>query len=210
MRRTSRDALSGLRLAAARAPPRARTPDHRPCRLRRLLRHDRKARRSLACRQAGDRRRRKTRRGGGLLLRGAHLRHPLGDADVRGQAPLPAGRRGQAEHGEIREGRARGAPRHARADAAGRAAVDRRGLSRSDRHRAAARHERGARCWRALRARSSATSASRFRSGCRPTSSSPRSPPTWTSRAASPCSGRTRPRRFWRRSRSASSMASAP
>ena len=43
-------------------------------------------------------------------------------------------------------------------------------------------------CWRALRARSSAISASRFRSACRPTSSSPRSPPTWTSRAASPCS----------------------
>ena len=39
---------------------------------------------------------------------------------------------------------ARGAPRHAGAHAAGRAAVDRRSLSRFDRHRAAARHERGA------------------------------------------------------------------
>ena len=104
------------------------------------------------------------------------------------QAPLPAGRGGQAEHGEIQQSRARGAPRHAGAHAAGRAIVDRRSLSRFDRHRAPARHERGQACWRVSRAKSSATSASRFPSDCRPTSSSPRSPPTWTSRAASPCS----------------------
>ena len=86
------------------------------------------------------------------------------------------------------QSRARSAPRHAGADAAGRAAVDRRGLSRFDRHRAAARHERGQRAGAFRARRWNATLASRFRSGCRPTSSSPRSPPTWTSRAASPCS----------------------
>ena len=45
------------------------------------------------------------------------------------------------------------------------------------------------------RARSSASSASRFRSACPPTNSSPRSPPTSTSRAASPCLARPRRRR---------------
>ena len=104
-------ALSGLRFAAAGAPSRTRHADHRACGLRRVLRHDRKARRSFAHRQAGDRRRGKTRRGGGLLLCGPHLRHPLGDADVRGQAPLPRCRGDQAEHGQIREDRARGARR---------------------------------------------------------------------------------------------------
>ena len=76
------------------------------------------------------------------LLCRPHLRHPLGDADVRGAAPLPARRRRQAEHGEIRPSRPRRAPGDVRLDAAGRAAVDRRSLPRFDRHRAAARHER--------------------------------------------------------------------
>ena len=56
-------ALRGLRLAAARPPRRTRHALDRAYRLRRLLRHDREARRSLARRQAGDRRRRQARRG---------------------------------------------------------------------------------------------------------------------------------------------------
>ena len=132
-------ALSGLPLAAPGASSRARQAHHRACRLRRLLRHDREARRPDARRQAGGGRRRQARRGSGGLLYRPHLRHPLGHADVRGQAPLPAGGRGQAEHGEICRGRPRRAPGHARPDAAGRAAVDRRSLSRSFRHRAPAR-----------------------------------------------------------------------
>ncbi len=84
----------------------------------------------------------KARRGRRLLLCRAHLRHPLGHADVRGAAPLPARDGDQAEHVEIQQSRPRGAPHHARAHAAGRASVDRRGVSRSDRHRASARHER--------------------------------------------------------------------
>ena len=147
-----RDALSGLRLAAARPPPRTRPAHHRACRLRRLLRHDRKTRRSVPARQAGDRRRRQARRGRGRCYvartYGIRSAMPMFEA----QAPLPARRGDQAEHGEIRQGRPRRAPRHAGADAAGRAAVDRRGLSRSDRHRAAARHERRQACWRVSRA----------------------------------------------------------
>ena len=73
---------------------------------------------------------------------------------------------------------------HARAHAAGRAGVDRRGVPRPLRHRAAARHERRPRRSRASPPRSSTRSASPSRSGCPATSSSPRSPPTSTSRAA--------------------------
>ena len=87
--------------------------------------------------------------------------------------------------------------------------VDRRSLSRSDRHRAPARHVRrqsaGAfRVPNRARARHHAC-----RSASPPTSSSPRSPPISTSRAASRCSGRPKRRRSWRPSRSASSTASA-
>ena len=58
-------------------------------------------------------------------------------------ALCPSGGRDPARHGEICPGRPRGAPRHAGADAAGRAAVDRRGVSRSRRHPARPRHDPG-------------------------------------------------------------------
>ena len=134
--------LPRLRLAAAPAPSRARRARDRACRLRRLLRHHREARRSFARRQAGDRRRPQARRRAHRLLRRAHLRRALGDADVRGAAAVPARQRGAAGHGEIRARRPRGARPDARAHAAGRAGVDRRGVHRSVRHRAAARHDR--------------------------------------------------------------------
>ena len=57
---------------------------------------------------------------------------------------LPGGGGHPAQHGEIRPRRPRGARPDARADAAGRAALDRRGLSRPFRHRAAARRAAGA------------------------------------------------------------------
>ena len=110
-----------------------------PRRLRRFLRHDRKARRPLARGRTGHRRRRQARRGGGCLLRRPHVRGQIGNADVRGVAAMSAGESDPAEHGEICQSRPRGAPDDAGFDAAGRAAVDRRGVSRSERHRAAAR-----------------------------------------------------------------------
>ena len=85
------------------APPRrTRRADHRACRLRRVLRHHREARRPVARRQAADHRRRQARRRLDRLLRRAHLRRALGDADVRGAAALPARHRRPPEHGEIR------------------------------------------------------------------------------------------------------------
>ncbi len=83
-RRRRRRALPGLLLAAHPAPCRARHADHLPCRLRRVLRHHREARRPDARRQAADHRRRQARRGVDRLLHRAHLRRALGDADVRG------------------------------------------------------------------------------------------------------------------------------
>src|SRR5204863_200583 len=80
-------------------------------------------------------------RGVGGLLHRAHLRGALGDADVQGARTVPVCNRDPARHGEICPGRSRGAPCHARADAAGRAAVDRRGISGSFRHPARARHD---------------------------------------------------------------------
>ena len=148
-----RDCLADAPDRAARCPacgsprlvrhPEARHAYHRARRLRRLLRHHREARRSVARRQTGDRRRRQARRGG----RRCYVARTYG---IRSAMPMfeakrrcPACRRDQAEHGEIRRGRPRSAQRDARPDAAGRAAVDRRSLSRSHRHRTAARHERG-------------------------------------------------------------------
>ena len=99
--------------------------------------------------------------------------------------------------------------RDARPDAAGRAALDRRGVPRPLRHAAPARPERRQAAG-ALRAPGRARPRHhRFGRACPPTSSSPRSPPTSTSRAALPCSAPPRRRRSWRRSRSASSTASA-
>ena len=188
------DAQDGVsRCPACGSPRLLRHPEldalaHRPCRLRRVLRHDREARRSRARRQTGDRRRRPARRGAHRLLCGAHLWRALGDADVRGTAAVPARQRGAARHGEIRPRRPRGARAHVRAHAAGRAGLDRRGVHGSGRDRAPARHvaRQGARALR--RRRRDAASASRCRSASPPTSSSPRSPPIWTSRAALPCS----------------------
>ena len=62
------------------------------------------------------------------LLHRAHLRRALGDADVRGEAALPARHHRPPEHGEIRRRQPRGARADARPDAAGRADLDRRGV----------------------------------------------------------------------------------
>ena len=125
----------------------------------------------------------------------AHLWRAFGDADVQGAAPVPACGRDPAQHGEICRGRARGA----RADAA----ISRRWSSRSRStrrswicrapqrlHGMSAAQIAGAVCAQM----SSARSGSRCRSGCPATSSSPRSPPISTSRAASPCSAAPRRR----------------
>ena len=135
--------LSRVRLAAPVAPSRARCAGDRPCRLRRVLRHDREARRSDACGQAGDRRRTPARRRAHGLLRGAHVRRAIGDADVRGPAAVPACQRGPARHGEIRARRPRGARAHVQTDATGRAGLDRRSLHGPVRYRAPARHVAG-------------------------------------------------------------------
>ncbi len=143
----------------------------------------------VARRQAGDHRRRQARRGAHRLLRRAHLRRALGDADVRGAAALPARQSScRPDMDEIRARRPRGARADARADAAGRAAVDRRGVHGSLRHRAAARHGAGEGAG-ALRRRGRARDRHhRLDRARRATSSSPRSPPTSTSRAALRCS----------------------
>ena len=161
---------------------------HRPCRLRRILRHHREARRSLARRQAADRRRRNPRRGLDRLLYRAHFRRAFGHADVQGTTALPARDRHPPEHVEIRRGREAGARAHARSDAAGRAGIDRRGVPRSVRHRATAWPQRRPIARALCGRRRARRSASRCRSGCPTTSFSPRSPPTSTSRAALPCS----------------------
>ena len=135
------------------------------------------------------------------LLYRAHLRHPIGDADVRGAAALSACQSGAAQYGEIFQSRPRSAGDDAGLDAAGRAAVDRRGVPRScpapNGCTACGRPRR----WRGLPPRSRRRCASRCRSGSPATNSSPRSPPISTSRAALPCSAAARPRRSWRQSR---------
>ena len=132
-----------MRLASPGSSPGAALADARPYRLRRVLRHRREARQSRNRRQAGHHRRRQARRGVGGLLHRPHLRRALGDADVQGAGAVPVRDRDPARHGEICPGRPRGAPCHAGADAAGRAAVDRRGVSRSGRHPARPRHDPG-------------------------------------------------------------------
>ena len=184
-------------------------PHHRSCRLRRLLRHNRKARRSRPRRPAVDRRRRQARRRRHLLLCRAHLRRALGHADVQGAGTLPACRGRQAEHGQICRRRPRGAQTDAGADAAGRAAVDRRSVSRPDRHRAPAWHDRGQSAG-ALCAASGKRSR-HYDFGRAVGQQISRQDRLRHGQAARLC--RARPvgsgRAFWRPSRSASSMASA-
>ena len=111
--------------------------DNRPCRLRRLLRRGRKARRPEPQRQAVDRRRlRPARRRRHLLLHRPDIRRALGDADVAGPGALSERRGAPARHGQICAGRARDSNADDGAHAAGRAAVDRRGFSRPQRLRA--------------------------------------------------------------------------
>src|ERR1700691_21285 len=136
-------AMPGLRIATIVAPRRTRHAIDRARRLRRVLCHDREARRSFACRRAGHCRRRAAWRGGGGVLRRPHLRREIGDADVRGVATLPASQGGPAQYGEILASRPRSPPDDAGTDSVGRAAVDRRGFSRSVRHRATAWHVAG-------------------------------------------------------------------
>ena len=178
------------------APRRARHAHHRPRRLRRVLRHDREARRpELADKPlivGGGKR--------GVVTTACYIARTFG---VRSAMPmfearqaLPARHHRAAQHGEIRRRQPPGARADAGAHAAGRADLDRRGVHGPHRHAAAARHERRQGRWRALPPRSSARSASRCRSGSPPTSSSPRSPPTSTSRAALRCSARPRRRAF--------------
>jgi hypothetical protein len=88
--------------------PVAFVAEPRPYRLRRLLRHDREARRSRLLDKPVI-------IGGGkrgvvstCLLHRPHLWRALGHADVQGAGGLPRGRGGQAEHGEICRGRPRG------------------------------------------------------------------------------------------------------
>ena len=102
-------ALRRMRLAAADRPRAARHARDRACRLRRLLRHDREARRSFAHRQAADHRRRQARRGLDRLLRGAHLRRPFGDADVQGAQALSARDRAPPDMAKYVARRPRGA-----------------------------------------------------------------------------------------------------
>ena len=79
-------------------------------------------------RQAADHRRRQARRSLDRLLHRAHLRRALGDADVRGQAALPARHHRPPQHGKIRNRQPTGAHADARHDPAGRADLDRRGV----------------------------------------------------------------------------------
>ena len=87
---------------------------------------------------------------------------------------------------------------HAQAHAAGRAGLDRRGVHGSVRHRAPARHEPGQGAGGLRRRGRACDWASPSRSACPATSSSPRSPPTSTSRAALRCSAAPRRRPSWR------------
>ena len=135
------------------------------------------------------------------LLRGAHVRRAIGDADVRSAAAVPARQRGPARHGEIRARRPRGARAHVQTDATGRAGLDRRSVHGPVRHRAPARHVAGQGARALCRRRRTEPRDHRVDRALAATSSSPRSPPIWTSRAASPSSARPRPPRSWRRNR---------
>ena len=127
-RRTPRTRCAALRLAAPRAPCRARHARHRPCRLRRLLRHDREARRpALADKPliiGGGKR--------GVVSTACYIARTFG---VRSAMPMfealrlcPHAIVVRPDMEKYVDGRPRGARADARAHAAGRAAVDRRGV----------------------------------------------------------------------------------
>ena len=161
----------------------------RPSRRRRVLRERRAAAPPGAARAAGDRVRQRAARGRhDGVLRGAALRHRLGDADGARAPAVP--RRGPRRAGlrRLPRGLARGDGARAPRGRPRRGRRARRGLPRPRRPRRAARgdapprerHPRGDRAWTA-------------RSGSAPTGSSRRSPPTPRSRAASSASRASRP-----------------
>ena len=125
-----------LRIAPVHRSRSRRRAGDRACRLRRILRLGRKARRPQPQGQAGDRRRLGA---AGVVATCCYVARTFG---VRSAMPMsralalcPRGHRAAARHGQICARRARNPRPNAGTDAAGRAAVDRRGLSRSDRLR---------------------------------------------------------------------------
>ena len=170
---------------AALSPSRARPPGDRPSRLRRLLCGGREARRpALRDRPViigGGRR--------GVVATACYVARISG---VRSAMPMftalklcPEAIVIAPDMSKYAAGRAGGAGAHAGPHPGDRAAVDRRGLSRSLRHHAAARHAPGGGARGPGADGSRRRSASPSRSACRTTSSSPKSPPISTSRAAS-------------------------
>ena len=154
--------------------------DHRPCRLRRLLRHDRKARRPELIDKpviVGG--------GRGVVATCCYVARAFGVRSAmpmfEAQGPLPECDRDQAGHEQIRPRSAARAHADVRAHAAGRAAVDRRSLPRPHRTEGCTASAPALACF-------AATSRARIRItvsvGLRPTSFWRRSPPISTSRAA--------------------------
>ena len=121
----------------------------RPPRPRRLLRGRRGSRTSGARGPAAGGRRQPRRPGRGVdrELRGAGVRHPLGDVGGRGPATLPAGRLRPPQHGPLqRAGRARVWTLVERPRAARPAGRHRRGLPRPHRRGRRPRARRSASC----------------------------------------------------------------
>ena len=179
-----RTPLPSLPVAARALAPGTLHPFHRPHGLRRLLCQRGKARQSRAAQQARDRRRRQARGRVHLLLHGADQGRAIGDADVQGAETLPRGGGRQAARRALRC-RLEADPRlHGRADTEDRTAFAGRGIPRPLGHRTA---PPGAACGPALpppETDGDRTGPSPVRSVSRTTSSSPRSHPTSTSRAA--------------------------
>ncbi len=199
-----------MRFASPCAPPGAAFAHACPYRLRCVLCDGREARQPRARRQARHHRRRQARRGLGGVLHLPHLRGTLGDADVQGLGAVPLGDRDPARHGQICQGRPRGAPRDAGADAAGRADLDRRGVPGSRRNPARARHDPGKGAG-AFRPRGRARHRHHgFRRSV--LQQVPRQDRLRHGQAARLCRARSGSRRVrcWRTSRSASSSASGP
>ena len=210
--RRHRRALPGMRLAAACAASRARPAHHRPCRLRRLLRHHRKARRPGARRQAGDRRRRESAawsRPACYVARTYGIRSAMPMFEAL--ALLPAGGRWSSRTWRNTfQGRPRSAPRMfdltplVEPLSIDEAFLDLTGTERLHGMSAAK-----------VLARFAGASRARPRHhgfGRALGQQVPRQDRVRHGQAARLCGARARPRprRFWRQSRSASSMASAP